>query len=62
MNNIDQDLKAPEVLVLLLQKDKCTFDSLMKMCNPILYSAIQKFYLEGYETEDLLQEGRIVLT
>lgn len=62
MNNINQELKAPEVLVLLLQNDdKCPFEGLMKLCRPIVYSAIKNYYLEGYETEDLLQEGRVVL-
>lgn len=63
MNGIDQNLKAPEVLVFLLQNEtKYPFESLMQICKPIVYSAIKNLYFEGYETEDLLQEGRIVLT
>lgn len=62
MDNLNQEIKAPEVLVLLLQsEEKCLLERLMEMCKPIVYSAINTIYLEGYETEDLLQEGRIVL-
>lgn len=62
MNNMNQNLKAPEVLVLLLQNERnCLLESLMKICKPIVYSAIKNLYFEGFEKEDLLQEGRIVL-
>lgn len=62
MKDINQDLMAPEVLVLLIQNGQTPQSGLEKMSKSILYSAIQKFYLEGYEQDDLLQEGRIVFT
>ncbi len=55
----------PEFLVFLLQEQETegdTFDFLIELSNPVLYGALKRFYyLEGYEKEDLVQEGRIVL-
>lgn len=62
MHRIYEKLGAPEVLVYLLQnKISCPLEILMQICKPIIYRSIHPLYIENYETEDLLQEGRLVL-
>ena len=57
------NFNLPEILVFLLQNMKGDLHNvLVELSHPVLFSAINKFYLEGYEKEDLLQEGRLILT
>lgn len=37
------------------------FDKLVKLCEPITYSTIKKYFFPDYEREDFLQEARSVL-
>lgn len=62
-NNHDDNGNKIELLVLLLQylKNRDLFEELMELCGPIVYTLTNKFFLNGYERSDLMQEARIVL-
>ncbi len=57
------NIDLPEILVLFLRyTPDDLYHVLLDLSQPILYSAINKFYLEGYEKDDLIQEGRVIMT
>lgn len=58
----DGNLDLPELLVMLIQNMKETpFEKLIKLCEPITYSVMNRYFLPDYEREDVLQETRSVL-
>lgn|SRR5699024_2026372 len=58
----DSPLNIPELLVMIIQNIKeDPFEKLMRVCEPITYSVINRFFFSDYEREDILQEARSVL-
>lgn len=58
----DGNLNLPEFLVMLIQNVKETpFEKLIKLCEPITLSVMNRYFLPDYEREDVLQETRSVL-
>lgn len=57
----NDSIKA-ELLVLLIQTVKVDpFETLMKLCDPIIYGMTKKYFLDGYDKSDLIQEARSIL-
>lgn len=51
-----------ELLVMLIRSmDYEPIEELIKVCEPIVYDVIKKYYLKGFEQSDLMQEARRVL-
>lgn len=51
----------PEFLVMLLKHGLDPFERLWEMCESMILSSIWKYYLSGYEDEDIRQEAGKVL-
>lgn len=58
----DNYFNIPELLVMMIQNIKeDPFEKLMRICDPITYSVVNRYFFSDYEREDILQEARSVL-
>lgn len=56
------EARLAELLVVFIQNIKeDPFNKLLKICQPVALSLAHKYFYEGFELEDILQESRKVL-